>query len=331
MGGFSLCPMLFLNSAISFGHGKDVFVNLKYLRYFITVADAGSLTAAAAAIPMAQPALTRQMRELEEEMGVQLLQRLPRGVRLTQAGVTFYESAQRMLSEAAQLKQRLAKSQSNAHATVVLGVSPSLAKVLLPGLIEKCQDSMQGLALRTREAFTPTLLDWLERGMIDMAIVTNPEPTRAVSLQALLGEPFALVSHPAMRVGPVVSVNQLKRIPLLMTSLHRRIVENQISALGKSLNLQAEIDSVDAICELIDRRRWTTVMPVSVFKNSRQSKDVVLSEISGVQLNRMLVMETRMARQPQAAQAMVQELVEAEFSRLSRLGVFSFSSQTTLV
>jgi LysR family nitrogen assimilation transcriptional regulator len=72
-------------------------------------------------------------------------------------------------------------------------------------------------------------------------------------------------------------------------------------------------------------------MPVSVFKNSRQSKDVVLSEISGVQLNRMLVMATRMERQPQAAQAMVQELVEAEFSRLSRLGVFSFSSQTTLV
>jgi LysR family nitrogen assimilation transcriptional regulator len=322
--------MLFMVSAIPFGYGKDSFMNLKYLRHFITVADAGSLTAAAAVIPMAQPALTRQMRELEEEMGALLLQRLPRGVRLTQAGVTFYESAQRMLSEAAQLKQRLSKSQANPHATVVLGVSPSLAKVLLPGLIEKCQDSMEGLVLRTREAFTPTLLDWLQRGVIDMAIVTNPEPLRAVSLQALLGEPFALVSHPAMRVGPVVSVNQLTRIPLLMTSLHRRIVENQMSILGKSLNLQAEIDSVDAICELIDRARWATVMPVSVFKNSRHFKDVVLSEISGVQLNRMLVMATRMEPKPQAAQAMVQELVEAEFSRLSRLGVFSFASQALL-
>ena len=56
-------------------------MNLKTLRYFIAVADSGSLTAAAAAIPIAQPALTRQMRDLEEEMGVQLLQRLPRGVR----------------------------------------------------------------------------------------------------------------------------------------------------------------------------------------------------------------------------------------------------------
>ena len=74
-------------------------MNLRTLRYFIAIADAGSLTAAAAAIPLAQPALTRQMRELETEMGVQLLQRMPRGVRLTQAGVTFYESAQRILAE----------------------------------------------------------------------------------------------------------------------------------------------------------------------------------------------------------------------------------------
>jgi len=157
-------------------------------------------------------------------MGVQLLQRLPRGVRLTQAGVTFYESAQRMLAEAARLSQKLA------------------------------------------------------------------------------------------------------RIPLLMTSLHRGIVERQLAQLGKQLNVQAEIDSVDSIRELVSRGRWATIMPVSVFKESQPPAQIVMSEISGVQLNRQLVLATRLEARSPAALSLVHELVDAEFSRLARHGVFSFGA-----
>src|SRR5690606_7197206 len=123
-------------------------MNLRTLRYFIAIADSGSLTAAAAAIPIAQPALTRQMRDLEQEMGVQLLQRLPRGVRLTPAGVTLYESAQRILSEASRLGRRLAHTQQKDQVPVVMGVSPTLARLLLPRLFESCMDSLEGLELR---------------------------------------------------------------------------------------------------------------------------------------------------------------------------------------
>jgi LysR family transcriptional regulator, nitrogen assimilation regulatory protein len=299
-------------------------VNLRTLQNFVAVADAGSLTAAALAIPIAQPALTRQVRELELEMGVQLLQRLPRGVRLTQAGVTFYESAQRILAEAVQLKQKLARSQESAQATVVLGVSPTLAQLLLPALFETCLNTLQGVVLRSREAFTPALLEWLERGVIDMAVVTNPGSGRNLLLQPLLAEPFALVSHSSMRVGPVVTAQQLARIPLLMTNLHRAIVEQQFAAVGKALQVQAEIDSVDSIRELVSRGRWATIMPVSVFKDSQAAAPLVMSEIAGVQLHRQLVLATRLESRPSLALQRVQELVEAEFARLARRGMFSF-------
>jgi LysR family transcriptional regulator, nitrogen assimilation regulatory protein len=299
-------------------------VNLRTLQNFVTVADAGSLTAAALAIPIAQPALTRQVRELEAEMGVQLLQRLPRGVRLTQAGVTFYESAQRILAEATQLKQKLARSQETAQATVVLGVSPTLAQLLLPALFETCLNTLQGVVLRSREAFTPALLEWLERGVIDVAVVTNPGSGRNLLLQPLLAEPFALVSHSSMRVGPVVTAQQLARIPLLMTNLHRAIVEQQFAAVGKALQVQAEIDSVDSIRELVSRGRWATIMPVSVFKDSQAAAQLVMSEIAGVQLHRQLVLATRLESRPSLALQRVQELVEAEFARLARRGMFSF-------
>ncbi len=264
------------------------------------------------------------MRELEAEMGHQLLQRLPRGVRLTQPGASVYESAQRILSEAARLKQRLARSQGVAEATVVLGVSPTLAQLLLPELFETCLNTLQGVALRSREAFTPTLLEWLERGVIDMAIVTNPGTGRALSLQPLLAEPFALVSHASMRIGAVVQAQQLARIPLLMTSLHRGIVEQQLASRGTALQVHTEIDSVDSIRELVARGRWATIMPVSVFKDSQARAQLVMSEISGVQLHRQLVLATRPERSPNPALARVHELVEAEFARLSRRGVFSF-------
>jgi LysR family transcriptional regulator, nitrogen assimilation regulatory protein len=299
-------------------------LNLRTLRYFVAVVDAGSLTAAALAIPIAQPALTRQMRELEAEMGAQLLQRLPRGVRLTQAGVTFYESAQRILAEVARLTQKLARSQESAQATVVLGVSPTLAPLLLPSLFETCMNSLEGVLMRSREAFTPALLEWLERGIIDVAIVTNPDSGRPLSLQPLLAEPFALVSHASMRIGPVVMAHQLTRIPLLMTSLHRGIVERQLASLGKPLKVEAEIDSVDSIRELVSRGRWATIMPVSVFKESQPPAQIVMSEISGVQLNRQLVLATRLEARPNVALSLVQEMVNAEFARLARRGVFSF-------
>lgn len=301
-------------------------MNLRTLRYFVAIADAGSLSAAAVAIPIAQPALTRQLRALEADLGQQLLQRMPRGVRLTQAGVTFYESAQRILTEAARVRQKLARRKESVDATVVLGASPTLARVLLPGLFEVCQRSLGGIELRVREAFTPALLDWLERGLIDMAIVTNPEPGRALTLQPLLGEPFALISHASLNIEPIVSLSQLARIPLLMTSLHRGIVERQLLRVGKELNVQAEIDSVDSIRELVLRGQWATIMPVSVFKEPRATDEVVMSEVSGVQLNRLLVLATRIEPRDNPAIPVIQEMIETEFSRLTQRGIFSFGS-----
>ncbi len=300
-------------------------VHLKTLKYFVAVVDAGSLTAAAAAIPIAQPALTRQIRELEADMGVQLLERLPRGVRMTQAGISVYESAQRILAESARLRQKLARSQPSGMATVVIGAPPTLARLLLPGLFENRPKLLEQVALRTREAFTPTLLEWLERGLVDMAILTNPGSGHPLSLLPLVAEPFALVSHASMQLGRVVSTNELERIPVLMTSLHRAIVEPQLISLGKRLNVHAEIDSVDSIREMVLRGRWATIMPVSVFKDGgAMAAPIMMSEVSGVQLHRQLVLATRPNLRPTPAQSLVQELLENEFARLSQCGVFNF-------
>lgn len=300
-------------------------MNLRTLRYFVAIADAGSFTAAATAVSVAQPALTRQLRDLEADLQVQLLQRGARGVRLTQAGATLYESARRMLAEAARVRQQLDGENANAASTVVLGVSPTLTRVLLPGVFERCHQSLSGVHLVVREAFTPQLLEGLERGLFDMAIVSNPEPQRALALQALLGEPFALITPASRRLPAVVSLSALARVPLLMTRLHRGIVERTLAPLGARLNIEAEIDSVDAIRELVVQGRWATLMPVSVFKETR-ARSVRLSEISGVQLTRMLVLATRIDAAQSPAVAVVSDVVRTEATKLAARGVFSFGA-----
>lgn len=298
--------------------------NLKALRYFVAVVDAGSFTAASTAISIAQPALTRQIRELEEDFGTQLLHRLPRGIRMTPAGVTLYESAQRILSEADRVSQNLRNGTSDT-ASVSLGVPPTLGRVLLPGLFESCLQLPGALPMRAREAFTPALLEWLERGVIDMAIVTNPPSGRKFSLRPLINEPFALISKLKKGQPQSIQANLLSDLPVLMTSLHHGIVEPQLGALNISLKIEGIIDSVDAIRELVIKRGHSTIMPVSVFKDDLDSKAVHITQISGVQLSRTLVLAQRLEREKALDFSMVEQLIESEFSRLSRMGAFGLS------
>ena len=300
--------------------------NLKALRYFVAVVDAGSFTAAANAIAIAQPALTRQIRELEEDFGTQLLQRLPRGVRMTAAGVTLYESAQRILTEADRVSKNLREG-LNRTASVSLGVPPTLGRVLLPGLFKSCLQLPGARPMRAREAFTPALLEWLERGIVDMAIVTNPPPGRKFSLRPLINEPFALISPYKKGQAHTIQIEQVAQIPVLMTSLHHGIVEQQLRVLNLNLKIEGIIDSVDAIRELVLKRGHSTIMPVSVFKDDLENRSIHIIQISGVQLSRTLVLAQRRDRDKTADYDMVEQLIESEFSRLERMGAFGLPSK----
>ncbi|MDN3986306.1 LysR family transcriptional regulator [Zwartia vadi] len=295
--------------------------NLKALRYFVAVVDAGSITAAANVVAIAQPALTRQIRELEEDFGTLLLQRLPRGVCMTAAGVTLYESAQRILAEADRVSLNL---REGLHRTtsVSLGVPPTLGRVLLPGLFESCLQLPGARPMRAREAFTPALLEWLGRGIIDMAIVTNPPPGRKFLLRPLINEPFALISPNRKGQAQTIQIDQVAQLPVLMTSLHHGIVDQQLRALNLNLKIEGIIDSVDAIRELVLRRGHSTIMPVSVFKDDLENSTIQISQIAGVQLSRTLVLAQRRDRDKKIDYDMVEQLIDSEFSRLERLGAF---------
>jgi DNA-binding transcriptional LysR family regulator len=300
-------------------------MDLKSLRYFVAIADTGSFTAAAAKVRVAQPALSRHMRELEGELGVALLRRTARGAVLTQEGAVLYESARRILAEAEQVKHQLIAQAQLGQATITVGASPTLSRVLLPGLFERCDSSLGGFRIAVREAFTPTLSDWVERGLVDVAFLTNPDGSRDYALHHLYTEPFALVTAAPRRVDRIVPASQLADIPLLLTSFHRSVVQRQLDVVGGRLNVHAEIDSVDSIRELVMQGRWATLMPVSVFSEQRAAGTAVVSEISGVQLNRLLMLAVRRDGAGNPGIALFSDIVKAQCAQLVTKGVFNLS------
>ena len=169
------------------------------MRYFVQVADEGSITRAADKLGIAQPALTRHLKRLEASLGTQLLMRLPRGVRLTTSGREFLEHARRITFEAARARTLIQAGAKTARGRVAMGTSPTLAPLLLPGCIARARLQCPSVSLRVTEGFSPQLLDALLTGRLDLAVTTNPPRSRALSLVPLISEPLVVVSAPGPR------------------------------------------------------------------------------------------------------------------------------------
>lgn len=126
-------------------------MELRHLRYFVTVAELGSISRAAAKLFIAQPPLSAQIRQLEEEVGTPLLTRLPRGVRLTAAGSSFLIDARAILDRSEQAKARARESRDGNRSTLRVGLVPTATQSLLPGLIQRLQEAKLATRVEGRE------------------------------------------------------------------------------------------------------------------------------------------------------------------------------------
>ncbi|WP_334062097.1 LysR substrate-binding domain-containing protein [Limimaricola cinnabarinus] len=165
--------------------------SLKQLRYFVALAETGGFGRAAETVFVTQPALSQQIRELETILGVGLVERLPRGIRLTRAGREVLERARRILSEVADL-ERAARLSRGLTGRLRLGVIPTVAPYLLPGALTRLRAQDLTLDIRVREAQTEALLDDLEAGRVDAVVAALPLPDAGLAVEPLFEDRFVL-------------------------------------------------------------------------------------------------------------------------------------------
>jgi LysR family nitrogen assimilation transcriptional regulator len=297
-------------------------MELRSIEYFVQIADEGSITRTADKLGIAQPALTRRIKQLEDELGTPLLTRLARGVRLTGAGRDFLEHARKVLLEVARAKHHVRGNARAVRGRVVIGTSPTLAPLLLPGCVARARQQCPAVTLKLVEGFSPQLLDSLLAGRLDLALMTNPPRSPALALTPLISEPLLVISPPQARgTRPAYSLAELSRTPLILTVGIRAIVEEQLAAFGTALRIEAEVDSVEAIRRLLLSGVGTTIMPVSAFHDEIVARRVAAHPVEGANLHRILVL-ARQIEVGSAAVGEIERIVRGEMTGLLQAGLF---------
>ncbi|HET8899709.1 MAG TPA: LysR substrate-binding domain-containing protein [Rhodanobacteraceae bacterium] len=174
-------------------------MNLRDLRYLVALAEHRHFGRAAAASFVSQPTLSTQIRKLEEELGVALVERTPRTVLLTDVGREIVARAREVLNEVEQIRRVARRDRDPEAGSLRLGIFPTLGPYLLPHVLEQLRQRFPRLELLLVEEKTPELVQRLREGKLDAAILAQPIHDDTLHAEFLFEEPFLLASpasHP---------------------------------------------------------------------------------------------------------------------------------------
>ncbi|HUH91362.1 MAG TPA: LysR substrate-binding domain-containing protein [Lysobacter sp.] len=193
-------------------------MNLRDLKYLVALAEHRHFGRAAAASFVSQPTLSTQIRKLEEELGVALVERAPRKVMLTPVGREIVERARKVLSDVDQMGEIARRSQDPEAGTIRLGMFPTLGPYLLPHVLPDLRERFPRLEMLLVEEKTDALLTRLREGRLDAALLALPIHDDQLHVEPLFDEPFLLAvpnRHP-LAAQKTLDLHELDHVPLLL-------------------------------------------------------------------------------------------------------------------
>ncbi|WP_343628760.1 LysR family transcriptional regulator [Roseateles sp.] len=169
-------------------------MDLRHLRYFVTVAETGHMTRAAALLGMQQPPLSQQIKTLEQELGMSLLHRHPKGVSLTDAGRQFLDEARRLLRDFTDMRERMDRLAGGQHGLLSVGfTSSAAAHAFTPAVLRACRGEHPGIALSMTENNAAELIDAIAKARLHCGFLRVPVARpEGLSFETLLSEPALL-------------------------------------------------------------------------------------------------------------------------------------------
>ncbi|BAO81210.1 transcriptional regulator [Serpentinimonas raichei] len=232
-------------------------MDLKQLGYFVRVAELGSFTKAAAALQVAQPALSRQVRLLEVELRQNLLLRNGRGAVPTEAGQLLLEHGRGILHQVERAREELGLVRGTLAGRVAIGLPPSLARLVAVPLTRSFRQQLPQARLSITEGLSVSMQDALLNGRLDLALLYNAQPLPELDLQPLFDEELLLVqarSGAAAQPPAPLPLAELAQLPLLIPTRPNALrmhVEVELAKLGLRPRIALEIDGVSAILDLV--------------------------------------------------------------------------------
>jgi LysR family hydrogen peroxide-inducible transcriptional activator len=271
-------------------------LTLKHLRYFEALARHRHFGRAADTCAISQPALSMQIKELEEAVGTALFERGARQIRLTNFGEVFALRARDILRSVDELGDLARASQERLVGRLRIGVIPTVAPYLLPTIIGNLTRLNAGLDLHLRETVTPKLLQELAEGRLDTAIVALPVSEPSLTEVALFSEEFVLV-RPGEDAGrPVPSRETLREMRLLLLEEGHCFRDQALSFCNMSSSLPRELldgSSLTTLVQMVSAGIGVTLIPEMAVPVETRSSTVSVARFGNPKPSRTIGMVWR--------------------------------------
>ena len=234
-------------------------LDLRRLEIFLKVAELGSFSRAAEALFLTQPTVSEHVRALEDELGVQLLDRLGRGATPTRAGQLLLGYARRLLALSREAKQAIEQFQGRVSGELVVGGSTIPGEYVLPALIGAFRGKYPEVSISLRIGGSRQVMDWVDTGDVEVGVVGAPPTSRTLEARHLMADDLVLAvppEHP-WAARKTIAIEDVKREPLILRergSGSRETLERALSAVGLELtafHVVGEIASTQAVKQAV--------------------------------------------------------------------------------
>ncbi len=238
-------------------------MELRSLHYFVRIAELGSITRAAAHLHVAQPALTRHVQRLEDELNVALFTRANRGVRLTEAGQKLLDGATRILRDIERTGDEIRAQDAHPSGKIILGITPTLCPVLVPELFARMHRDYPMIELKVMHAGMVRLGEFIVDGRVDIALLSELSRSRLVVSTRLAEEEMVLVTRPGARPPGIVGGDELHRTPLILGDGLRAAMDALLAGFDIELTVETELNDHETIRLMVAEGAGAAVLPLS--------------------------------------------------------------------
>lgn len=259
---------------------------LRQLEYIVAVADTGQFVEAARRCSVSQPALSKQVREVEEMWGVTLFERTRPRVIVTPAGEELVQRARHVLTQAKELMHAASRLAGSRHGTLRLGVIPTIAPYGLPGLLASLRRLYPDVSFAIHELQTDVLLDHLRAGSIDLGLLARSFDDHALMGADLVVEPFVFVApidHPLSAPHVMELKDMVGADLLLMEDGHcLRDQALDVCAVAQAVSsTSVTAASVSTLARMVESGLGATLLPVSALNAEVRSSDGLMARSFG--------------------------------------------------
>jgi DNA-binding transcriptional LysR family regulator len=305
--------------------------DFRRLGYFLQIADLGSLTRTAERLRIAQPSLSRQMRLLEEELGVALFTRGPRGMQLTEAGESLRMKIAGPLRQVGHALYEIRSLPSDTEGMVIFGVPPSVGSLLGIPLLQRIRQETPRVGLQIVEAPSGHLLSMMKRGELDAAVLYGPTPA-GLNAARLLDDELVLISAPHTVPGRAIDFRRLSEFELVLPSESQglRIAIEGIAAKTRTrLSVALQIDSLVLIKSVVSAGELHSIVPFSCISDLEMPRLLVTRLRKPLPLRHLYLTMQSEAESPRAV-LQVEQFAREEASALVSSGIWTHADIFTV-